>query len=283
MNYILSLFSITLLFLSHTINASTCDSIGRVNKNGTDYIQYKVDKGNTLYGISRQYNISVELLKSSNNLEELAENQIILIPILSSNLTHKVQSHETLYSISKSTGVSVDDLKKINHLTDDNLSVGTLLFLSYPNSFSEPKRVVEFQNIHIVTKDETLYSISKMYHLSTDELKSINSLSDNNIELGQKLFITQPKHQTRSLISKSDVNLVSSNSLDLDQNFSEILSPYGNEGDILKITTKDMKTTYAKIVGKSIDDSIYATNKVFSSISCSKNNCKIHIKIWTEK
>jgi LysM repeat protein len=40
---------------------------------------------------------------------------------------------------------------------------------------------------HTVEKGETLYSISKRYGLTVDNLKKLNNLTDNNIGLGQKL------------------------------------------------------------------------------------------------
>ncbi|VAW15971.1 Hemagglutinin [hydrothermal vent metagenome] len=42
---------------------------------------------------------------------------------------------------------------------------------------------------HIVQKGDTLYSISKRYLVTVDELKKINSIDDNNIAIGQKLTI----------------------------------------------------------------------------------------------
>lgn len=45
---------------------------------------------------------------------------------------------------------------------------------------------------HVIKKGETLYSISKKYNISTDELKRINQIDQNNIiKEGQKLRIKQ--------------------------------------------------------------------------------------------
>lgn len=43
--------------------------------------------------------------------------------------------------------------------------------------------------IHIVRAGETLYSISKSYNISVDQIKNWNSLLDNNIQLHQELII----------------------------------------------------------------------------------------------
>ncbi|AOW21686.1 glucosaminidase domain-containing protein [Urechidicola croceus] len=43
---------------------------------------------------------------------------------------------------------------------------------------------------HIVKKGDTLYSISRKYKLSVDQLKAINGLENNTISVGQKLYVT---------------------------------------------------------------------------------------------
>ena len=42
---------------------------------------------------------------------------------------------------------------------------------------------------HTVVKGDTLYSISKKYNVSVDELKSLNGLENNDLFIGQVLFI----------------------------------------------------------------------------------------------
>src|SRR5690606_3325666 len=42
---------------------------------------------------------------------------------------------------------------------------------------------------YIVMKGDTLYSISRRFQLTVDQLKQLNSLSDNNIHEGQELFV----------------------------------------------------------------------------------------------
>lgn len=43
--------------------------------------------------------------------------------------------------------------------------------------------------IHIVQKGDTLYNISKRYQIDVETLKRMNNLSDNNIQIGQKLNV----------------------------------------------------------------------------------------------
>lgn len=42
---------------------------------------------------------------------------------------------------------------------------------------------------HVVVKGDTLYAISKKYNITVDELKSLNGLENNDLNIGQVLFV----------------------------------------------------------------------------------------------
>jgi LysM repeat protein len=45
--------------------------------------------------------------------------------------------------------------------------------------------------LYIVTTGDTLYSISKRFGLTVEDLKALNNLTDNNIKIGQKLQVVK--------------------------------------------------------------------------------------------
>lgn len=52
---------------------------------------------------------------------------------------------------------------------------------------TKPKR---YENkVHVVQKGDTLYSISRRYFISVDELKRMNKLNSNNLAIGQKIAV----------------------------------------------------------------------------------------------
>ena len=102
-------------------------------------ITYKVEKGDTLYSISRKYQITVAELRTANNLSEndvIKVGQKLIIPdadigtaaALSSTksaantapagktTTITVQKGDTLYGIARKNGMSVADLMALNNL-----------------------------------------------------------------------------------------------------------------------------------------------------------------------
>ena len=55
--------------------------------------------------------------------------------------------------------------------------------------FILPLGLSAVDQIHTVKKGDTLYSLSKRYGTTIDELKKLNSISGNNLSIGQKLII----------------------------------------------------------------------------------------------
>ncbi|HQC31709.1 MAG TPA: LysM peptidoglycan-binding domain-containing protein, partial [Candidatus Cloacimonas sp.] len=54
--------------------------------------------------------------------------------------------------------------------------------------------------IHIIKKGDTLYSLSKRYGTTVDELKRLNNLSDNNLSIGQKLIVKKDVKPSKPIV-----------------------------------------------------------------------------------
>ncbi len=153
-------------------------------KNNTSSNEYVVKKGDTLYGIANKYNVSIDNLKSYNNLstDSLSIGQIIKIPDNKVNSNeYVVKSGDSLYSISRKYGVSVDELMSVNNLKSTVLSVGQVLKI--PNS-NEVTNV-----IYTVKKGDSLWSIAKNNKTTVDAIVKLNNLSNANLSIGQKLLL----------------------------------------------------------------------------------------------
>ena len=153
-------------------------------KNNTSSNEYVVKKGDTLYGIANKYNVSIDNLKSYNNLstDSLSIGQKIKIPDNKVNSNeYVVKSGDSLYSISRKYGVSVDELMSVNNLKSTVLSVGQVLKI--PNS-GEVTNV-----IYTVKKGDSLWSIAKNNKTTVDAIVKLNNLSNANLSIGQKLLL----------------------------------------------------------------------------------------------
>ena len=104
---------------------------------------------------------------------------------------HKVEKGEGLFGIARRYQSSVDAIRKANPELGDNLLVGQIVLV--PISYSPATQTEEESIIHIVKSGETLYSISRQYNVSVDEIKRKNNLSSNNLDIGQELVIKGSK------------------------------------------------------------------------------------------
>lgn len=145
---------------------------------------YTVKSGDSLWSISRKLGITVDELKSANNLSSnlLSVGQNLIIPGKEAQATsdeYVVKKGDTLYSIARKYNTSVDNLKSINNITTDSLAIGQIIKLPSTSSTAS--------DTYIVKKGDSLYSIARTYNTSVDKLKEINNLTSNALAIGQVL------------------------------------------------------------------------------------------------
>lgn len=140
-------------------------------------------------------------------------------PVKASNSTAKVQVHvvrrgETLTRIAEQYDTDVATLKSLNRMKSGELLVGQKLKLpsatssnqaevvesrSRPPVVAQPDPVVESRaavsatTIHTVTRGETLLRIAEKYDTTLAELRSLNNLKRDQVNVGQKLKVPAGK------------------------------------------------------------------------------------------
>ena len=163
---------------------------------------YTVQKGDSLWNIANKFNVSVESLKTANNLASNLLNigQTLKIPTEEKPVTgdytvYTISKGDSLYSIAKKYNTTVDALVKYNNLSSTNLKVGEQLLIP----ISESKL-----NTYTVKSGDSLYSIAKKYGITVDELKKANGLTSNNLSLNQKLVIPETKGEIGYVVKVGD-------------------------------------------------------------------------------
>ncbi len=151
-------------------------------------VTHQVEKGDTLYGLSLSYQVSMEDLKEANNLDRdmLIEGEILKIPVAHPG-TYLVKPGDTLSGIALATGNDMDALGALNRITPEELKAGMILELIRPPLKNETWTVRE---------GDTLSWISLKFNLSVERLKQINSLGEPYLHPGQILDLTDPRPQT---------------------------------------------------------------------------------------
>ncbi|SMD44098.1 LysM repeat-containing protein [Aquiflexum balticum DSM 16537] len=237
------------------------DSVGIEKIGNKTFIIHQVAERETLFGISRRYQVAVnDIIQNNEQLEDgLKMGQRIRVPYISKTAIpegaklHKVEPGETLFGISKKYNVSVGDILAWNKLQGSDLSVGQSLVIqgveeevtpptsdqgivaakavsatvpveskteeiktavtekatNSPAKSSETAPVINTNangmgsNLpgdwitHVVEQGETLFSITKKYEANMEDIKAWNALNSNNISVGQKLKVG--REQTSSV------------------------------------------------------------------------------------
>lgn len=92
---------------------------------------HTVKSGETLYGISRKYGLTVEALRSANpgiNPEELLVGHVLKIP--TAKRAHVVKAGDTLWGIARANGTTVSALKALNpKVNADDLRIGSSIVI----------------------------------------------------------------------------------------------------------------------------------------------------------
>lgn len=199
-------FSSVLFFNAHQVPK---DSIGMETVNGKVFVIHSVGEKETLYGISRRYGTSIESILQYNPTADagLEIGQILKVPYVpkkttrsSRGTTHTVAAKETMFSISKMYGVTVDEIKQWNNLSDNSLSIGQQLTIKKGGSTSSaasPTTTVvgvaaAKKGVHTVATKETMYSISRQYGVSVQQLQEWNNMTGTELSVGQELLVSAP-------------------------------------------------------------------------------------------
>ena len=170
--------------------------------NPSNMFYYTVKKGDSLYSIARIYNTTVNEIIKLNNLKStnLSIGQTLRIPETNESVTtmppsfinYTVKKGDNLYSIAKNNNISVDTIIQDNALNTNNLFIGQVLKIRTDNSVIEECFGSSYSpttNTYTVKKGDSLYSISKKFNTTVNDLISKNNLKNTNLSIGQILKI----------------------------------------------------------------------------------------------
>lgn len=104
---------------------------------------------------------------------------------------HLVEPGQTLYFIAKKYDMDIDQLRALNPEIGDDLIIRpgqALMVQSMPETPEVPTAIPDGE-YHIVRTKETLYSLSRIYDVSVDDLIEWNDLDNPNIRIGDSLLV----------------------------------------------------------------------------------------------
>ena len=179
---IISLLFITAISYSQSeVNISN----KKINEHGIEFYLHTVQKGETLYRISKAYNVEINdiLYFNPELFNGIKVGQVIKIPSIKEDnryYYHLVKKGETVFKICNKYGITSDKLYEHNpELKEKGLIEGQIIKIPKNQFAPKPKEFTENQNsnefiYHTVQAKETLYSISKKYGVSINEILDLN-------------------------------------------------------------------------------------------------------------
>ena len=179
--------------------------------NGAKYYIHNVRQGETIYSLSKMYEVGEQVIVANNPVlkEGLKAGQSIKIPFVGDvkpqvsdkKLKRKFEIHyvaagETLYSISRRYEISVETILEDNPDLDPlHMSIGSRILIrkSETGESSASQNMQELEeykdtlnkvaeegkySFHLVHAGETLYALSHRFGVSEEEIVRINNLTD---------------------------------------------------------------------------------------------------------
>lgn len=220
-------FNLILIFLLWSVLLNAQER--RIQENGKTYLIHVVEKGETIFSLSKTYSVDRrELLNANPDLIfGLKTGQELKIPVdethseevkvatsqeqLPSFHSYQVKRRDALHFIAKRFDVEVEDILKYNpELKEEGLhkrmilkipDAGDLKRIRQMEAQTAEKETVkpgvkQKQRTHRVVGDETLYALSKKYNRSIASLLEANPEAKNGLQIGMELIIPEDEEVT---------------------------------------------------------------------------------------
>lgn len=177
-----------------------------------NFIKHKVEQGETVAKIAQKYQVTpANIFKLNPDAQNgLKPETILLIPkgngviikeVLkneAASKTHVVSAKETVYGLTKLYNVTKDELEKANPgLKENGLKIGDELNIPSKKAIVTPAKAASSETktnkIHTVEPKETLFSISKEYNVSIEDLEKLNPEMKDGLPIGFQIKIPTEK------------------------------------------------------------------------------------------
>lgn len=240
----------------------------------TQYDEYKVQRGETLFAIARNAGVEVKEIIDANpglNPDQIREGQVLRIPMVVKSPETVKQEGEVRAAIEHPPLVVETNQpgSQGERKTEEKTSTSANTHPTSPNIKTKPEPVRSqppatpvagsdgFAS-HIVKQGETMYSISRQYQVKVTDLMEWNSLSSFEIKEGQELRIkgtvqeapatTQSEPTPVREAAGSDVSIsASQENAPVEERDRSSYFEYAGRENILSLQYKeDLSSTYFK-------------------------------------
>ncbi len=234
-NYLLVIF----LFVSYPyLQTAAQENITVSNP----YFLHTIEKGQSLYSIATMYNVSqADIIKLNPGCEEkIYAGQTLKIPQNKKGepkqIFHTIQPQETLYQLTVKYSIPAKHICDANPgLSASNFKIGQVIVIPSPDEVPEEQTPAaklpdekekpaldgksKCRDMHKVERKETIFSISRQYGITEEELTEANPEIRKGLKKGTFLCIpypktTQAKEEAQPEKTLSDSDLFAANKIE---------------------------------------------------------------------
>ncbi len=201
---------------------------------GKTYYLHTVKQGETLYSISKAYNIPQKdvVFNNPDAFEGIRVGQVLRIPVKAEDtptsnklesaqfIYHIAEKGQTAFGITQQYGISAEELYKYNpELEHSPLQAGQVVTIPKTGKGAttqpaQPAKPKTGYIVHTVKRKETLFSIAKSYDADLNRIFEINpeiDADDPKIKTGQEIKIPSANAESINLpvaTSKTDTVII---------------------------------------------------------------------------
>lgn len=120
---------------------------------------------------------------------------------------HKVEKGQSLYAIAKTYGMDVNSILAENDEAIDGLKQGQELKIPFESLLPKQSTAIDTNKYvyHKIAKGETIYSITKKYHIDEKKLASYNPTLHNGLKEGEYLIVGEKKKVSTKAVTSNSV------------------------------------------------------------------------------
>ncbi len=194
---------------------------GEIGPRDKNISEHKVKKRETLYGIAKMYNVSVDDIKKLNKdlySRGLKRGEILLIPgtpidngiknpIIGAppgTVEYTVKPKETKFGIARKYGISIAELEDLNPDLGENLPIGTKLIVPDKKVVDSGEIDTDNFEYYEVKPKEGFYRLKVKFGLTEDEIVALNPYAKDGLKEGMILKLPKEGGST----SKEDFEVI---------------------------------------------------------------------------
>ncbi len=168
---------------------------------------HKIKKNDSLYSLAKKYHVSVNDIKSANNLvsTHIKSGDVLVIPPRAASAgngeevgkqriagaTYRVKKGDSLARLARRAGVSVEELKRLNKLSGNKLKPGRILVLREAEPAEKPVKTVTkkdyLRNTPIFDDNQYDQTLAELTDFDPDKKVDLSKDMDSSFDVSKRL------------------------------------------------------------------------------------------------